>query len=109
MFNAAKVVTFGAVLVGLSVATAQAGKQDFEFVNLNRSASIVGAWMAGAGTTGAWEPVTIYKPIAPRTSGRITINGDKRCAFDIKVRFDDGVEQTFDDIDLCTTNKVIAD
>jgi hypothetical protein len=90
-------------LAATAINTARADSRDFEFVNLNRSASIVQAWMAAAGTSEPWRSIRIYTPIAPRTTSRITVSGGTRCMFDLKIRFDDGYEQTFSNIDLCRT------
>jgi hypothetical protein len=102
-------LAFGALtLAATATNTARADGRDFEFVNLNRSASIVQAWMAAAGTSEAWRPIRIYTPIAPRTTSWITVSGGARCMFDLKVRFDDGYEQVFSDIDLCRTEHLVA-
>jgi hypothetical protein len=107
-FNRIKVVALGAMLVGLTVGTARAGVQNFEFVNLNKSASIVQAWLAPADTTEPWKAITIYTPVAPRSTSRININGYRTCMFNVKVRFDDGYEQSFSNIDLCTIEHLVA-
>jgi hypothetical protein len=100
---------FGALTLAATVSnTARADTRDFEFVNLNRSASIVQAWMAAAGTSEPWRPIGIYTQIAPRTTSRITVSGGMRCMFDLKIRFDDGYEQTFSNVDLCRTEHVVA-
>jgi len=107
-FNRIKVVALGAMLVGLTVGTARAGVQNFEFVNLNKSASIVQAWLAPAGTTEPWKAITLNAPLAPRSTGRININGYRACMFDVKVQFDDGNEQLFPNVDLCTVEHLVA-
>jgi hypothetical protein len=102
-------LAFGALALAATVSnTARADGRDFEFVNLNRSASIVQAWIAAAGTSEPWRPIGIYTQIAPRTTRRITVSGGTRCTFDLKIRFDDGYEQVFSDIDLCRTEHLVA-
>ena len=107
-FKKVKVVALGAMLAGLTVGAARAGVQNFEFVNLNKSASIVQAWLAPAGTAEPWNAITIYTPVAPRSTSRIDINGSRTCTFDVKVRFDDGAEELFSIVDLCTVEHLVA-
>lgn len=108
-FKKVKVVALGAMLVGSTVGAARAGVQDFEFVNLNNSASIVQAWLAPAGAPEEpWNAITIYTPVAPRSTSRIDINGSRTCTFDVKVRFDNGAEELFSNVDLCTVEHLVA-
>jgi hypothetical protein len=107
-FKTGKVIAFGAMLVGLNVATAHAGMQDFEFVNLNNQASIVQAWVAAAGTDEPWKTISIYTPIAPRATSPITLSGYQGCMFDLKVSFSDGYQQSFSNVNLCTVKHIVA-
>ncbi len=102
--------TLGALLlVGALHGPAAADLGGFQFVNLHASASIIAAWSARAGTREPWDPITLYSPIEPRSTSRINVSGAAGCRYDLKVRFDDGYEQTFSDIDLCRVAQVVAD
>jgi hypothetical protein len=109
-FKTVSVIALGALmLASLNIAAARADVRDFEFVNLNRSASIVAAWLAPASDpASSWKRITIYTPIAPRSTSPISINGGNSCRFDIKVLFNDHVEQTFSNVNLCVVERVVA-
>ena len=100
---------------GIALATVGVGlaplptQNPFQFVNLHASASIVAAWSARAGTREPWDPITLYSPIEPRSASRINVSGTSGCSYDLKVRFDDGYEQTFSNVDLCRVAQVVAD
>jgi hypothetical protein len=96
------------LLAGALSGPAAADVRDFEFVNLHTSASIVGAWSARAGTRDPWDPIPLHTAIEPRTTSKIKVSGGRSCLFDLKVRFDDGYEQTFSNVNLCKVAHVVA-
>ena len=106
-----KSVMLGALLLaGALHGTASADVRDFEFVNLHASASIIKAWSARAGTDDPWDSIALYNPIRPRSTSKIKVSGGGgSCLYDLKVRFDDGYEQTFSDVNLCKVAHVVAD
>jgi hypothetical protein len=97
-----------ALLAAMLCGAARADQRDFEFVNMHRSASIIAAWSAPAGTSDPWQSITLYYPIGPLSKSRIVVDGGRNCVFDLKVRFDDGYVQTFSNVDLCRIGRVIA-
>jgi hypothetical protein len=97
------------LLAGALHGPAAADVRDFEFVNLHASAAIVAAWSARAGTRDPWDPIALYTPIEPRSTSRIKVSGGSSCLYDLKVRFDDGYEQTFDHVNLCKVAHIVAD
>jgi hypothetical protein len=96
------------LLAGVLHGPAAADLRDFEFVNLHSSASIVAAWSARAGTRDPWDQIPLYTAIEPRGSSKIKVSGGRSCLYDLKVRFDDGREQTFSDVNLCKVAHVVA-
>jgi hypothetical protein len=109
-FTTKAAATLGALLLtGALIGTASADVRDFEFVNLHSTASIIKAWSARAGTNDPWDPIKLYTAIEPRSTSKIKVSGGNGCMYDLKVRFDDGYEQTFSDVDLCKTLHVVAD
>ena len=41
-------------------------------------------------------------------NGVVKVSGGRSCLFDLRVRFDDGYEQTFSDVNLCKVARVVA-
>jgi hypothetical protein len=102
-----------ALVLGTTLATsallgvARADRRDFEFVNTHSSASIVGAWIRHAGNN-VWSPISLYTPVGPRASSRIVVAGGGGCMNDVKILFDDGAVQYFNNVNLCEVARLIA-
>jgi hypothetical protein len=96
------------MLASLLCGVARADVRDFEFVNTKWSASIVGAWIAQAGTDEPWRPVNLRKAIAPRSKSQINFLNGEGCMYDLKVRLSNGDEQHFDQVDLCKVARLIV-
>ena len=107
-FKTVKVALVAASLLGALGASANADPRDFEFVNLTSSTSIVGAWMARAGTRDPWDSIGLYRPISPRSTSRIDVSGGSSCVFDLKVLMSDGQQKFFTNIDLCRTGHLVV-
>ena len=74
---------------------------------MHYSEAIIGAWIAAAGTSEPWRPITLYTPIEPQSIRPIAITAGSGCIYDLKVRFSDGHEQ-LGRFDLCATYNVVA-
>ncbi|MBV8565647.1 MAG: hypothetical protein JO366_05905 [Methylobacteriaceae bacterium] len=73
----------------------------FEIVNTNEKATIIKMWTAAYGQPkDPWKEIEIKQPIRPRTTSRFDHSGNI-CNEDIKVRFDDGYEHTFENVNVC--------
>jgi hypothetical protein len=91
------------------VGTAKADVRDFEFVNLNGSASIVGAWFAPAGDSDEpWTRIALYVPIGPRSTAPINVTGGTRCLYDLKVQLSYGEPRYFYNVNLCSAQHLIV-
>ncbi len=80
----------------------------FEVINIHASARIHGIWMARSGTSEPWSPVTLSSAIGSQTYRSFTVTDQSGCLYDFTVRFDDGAAQTFDKVDVCKKQKMIA-
>ncbi|MBV8565209.1 MAG: hypothetical protein JO273_07135 [Methylobacteriaceae bacterium] len=81
--------------------------QGFELVNPSSTASIVGLSYARHGSyEDGWDIVDLT-PIGPRATGSFTLD-ETACYQDLKVRFDDGYERIFLNVDICDGGAVVA-
>ncbi|MBV9633899.1 MAG: hypothetical protein JOZ40_04655 [Methylobacteriaceae bacterium] len=95
-----------AAVVGMTLSAAPAARADgsFEIVNTNEKATIIKIWTAAYGQPkDPWHEIDLKQPIAPKTTSRFDHSGDM-CNEDVKVRFDDGYEHTFENINVCDGN-----
>ena len=76
-------------------------------VNTNDDVSIQQVYVANAGESDPWRPANMDHAIAPGTQSSFTVPGDA-CFYDVKVRFSEGAEQTFDNVDVCKGDRVVA-
>lgn len=92
----------GALLFAAFTGAAHAGvDSDLDLVNTHGSASIVGVWFAPSNEEGYWHAGNLSSPIYPRNWTSLRLTNLQTCNYDFKVRFSDGYEQRFDNINLC--------
>lgn len=96
-------------LVGtIGPSTAHAGGT-LTVVNRNSTRAIQRVWFANAGErTDPWQAANVDAAIAPQSRSVFTLSGPN-CLFDIKVRFSDGYESSFGNVNVCRGDHVVAD
>ncbi len=106
---------FKTALVGAAALAAVSGHafanepaKGYEIANTHSSARIVGVWWALSGTKDPWQPVQMNAPIAPLTVSHVTVTVPGACYTDLKIRFDDGYEQVFANVNFCRGDRVVA-
>jgi hypothetical protein len=93
-----------ASLAGASAA--QAGT--FNIYNSHGSATIQRLWTAPAIKGTPWQEFYLDFPVEARTVNRFTLSNGSYCLYDMKVRFSDGYEQTFSNVNICRGDRVVA-
>ena len=97
------------VMVFLSFTTpAFAADRSFYVDNINGSASVQRVWYAAAGTTEGWQEVFLNYPIKPKTKSNFTMGDGDTCLYDIKIKFSDGYEETYSNVNMCRGDGVSA-
>ena len=104
-------VAIAAAALAGSASVAHAGSErSFGVNNSNSSYSIQNVWFAQAGTRQAWQTGDMDSPVGPQTRTTFTLSGAASvCFYDVKVRFSDGVEQQFANVNVCRGDYVRAD
>jgi hypothetical protein len=97
---------FCAAALCVSPAAAQPDGRKFTVVNLNASASIQRVWYVRIGTTDSWIEVPLDYPIKPNHRSLFTLAPGDPCLYSVKIRFDDGNEQAFENINVCRGDDV---
>ncbi len=77
-------------------------------VNRNSSRATQQVWFANAGESDPWQEANVNEAISPKSESTFTMSGEN-CLFDIKVRFSDGYEATFNNVNICRGDRVLAD
>lgn len=96
-----------AVVAALTAAgTASAGT--FKIYNSHPTATIQRLWTAPAIKGTVWREFYLDFPVDARTTNNFTMPGGSYCLYDMKIRFSDGYEQTFANVNICRGDKVIA-
>jgi len=103
------IFAFGSVvLLGLTLSTSAFADGTVTVVNRNSGRSIQEVFFANAGESDPWQPADLASPVAPQSSKVLSMSGSN-CFFDIKVRFSDGYEATFTNVNVCRNDRVLAD
>jgi hypothetical protein len=87
---------------------AMAAERSFYVNNTHSSASVQRVWYAPAGKTDPWVEVFLDYPIKPNSKSSFTMGNGDRCLYDIKIKFDDGYEQEFTNVNVCRGDGVRA-
>jgi hypothetical protein len=77
-------------------------------VNRNSQRSIQQVFFANAGESDPWQAANVDEAIRPKSKSTFTISGEN-CLFDVKVKFSDGYEATFNNVNVCRGDRVLAD
>jgi hypothetical protein len=87
-----------------------AGSQNFDLVNHNDTTSVVGLYVAHAGSKEPWSSNILSHPVAPSETRGIEFTGypANDCLWDVKVVFADGGSVVRNDVNLCTEARIIA-
>ncbi|HEX4694101.1 hypothetical protein [Sphingomonas sp.] len=98
-----------AALTAVAIASpALAAGRGFYVNNTNSSVSVQRVWYAAAGTTQTWEEIYLDYPVKPNTKSNFTMGDGDTCLYDIKLKFSDGYEQTFANVNVCRGDGVHA-
>jgi hypothetical protein len=97
-----------AAAIFASPTAANAGDRKFSVVNQNASAAIQRVWFVQIGSNAAWTEVHLDYPIKPSTRSPFAMATGDACLYNIKIRFSDGNEQTFENINVCRGDEVTA-
>jgi hypothetical protein len=98
-----------AAVVAVSIASpAMAAERSFYVNNTNDSVSVQRVWYAQAGTNQVWQEVYLDYPIKPNTKSSFTMGNGDVCLYDVKIKFSDGVEQSFENVNVCRGDGVRA-
>lgn len=89
-------------------AAAMAAGRSFYVNNTNAKVSVQRVWYAQAGTNENWEEVFLDYPIKPNNKSSFTMGSGDVCLYDIKLKFSDGYEQTFENVNVCRGDGVHA-
>ncbi|WP_448951007.1 hypothetical protein [Labrys neptuniae] len=104
-----KIFAFGSMmLAGLMLSTSALADGTVTVVNRNSGRSIQEVFFANAGENDPWQSADLESPVAPQSSKILSMSGSN-CFFDIKVRFSDGYETTFPNVNVCHNDSVLAD
>jgi len=95
-------------LSGMLPSTSALADGTITVVNRNSSRAIQQVWFANAGESDPWQEASVEEAIRPQSQSTFTMRGDN-CLFDIKVRFSDGYESTFTNVNVCRGDRVLAD
>ena len=87
---------------------AMADGRSFYVNNTNGSVSVQRVWYAQAGTNQTWQEVYLDYPIKPNTKSSFTMGNGDVCIYDIKIKFSDGYEQEFENVNVCRGDGVKA-
>jgi hypothetical protein len=96
------------VLSGMLPCTSALAGGTLTVVNRNSSRAIQQVWFANAGESDPWQEANVEEAIRPQSESTFTMSGEN-CLFDIKVRFSDGYEATFNNVNVCRGDRVLAD
>jgi hypothetical protein len=90
--------------------SAMAGSQDFQLANQNGNTSVVGLYVAHAGSKEPWSSNILSTPVEPSEVRNITFTGypANDCRWDIKVVFGDGGSVISNNVNLCTQSRLTA-
>ncbi|GLS24045.1 hypothetical protein GCM10007874_70660 [Labrys miyagiensis] len=100
-------VVVGALAMGALFQGSAAMAGEFTVVNRNDNLAIQNVWFAHAGESDPWKAADVDAAIAPNSTSDFTISGNN-CLFDIKVRFSDDYTSTYDNVNVCRGDRVIA-
>lgn len=97
----------------LAIAAVTAGSSGayagtFNIYNSHTSATVQRLWTAPAIKDTPWQEFYLDFPIQALTTNRFTISNGSFCLYDMKVRFSDGYEQTFANVNICRGDRVVA-
>ena len=102
-------LTAAAALLAMT-GSAMAASQDFELVNHNGTTSVVGLYVAHAGSKEPWSSNILSGPIGPSETRGIEFTGypANDCLWDVKVVFGDGGSVVRNNVNLCTESRIVA-
>ncbi len=100
---------FAVSLLGTATSAVAADDRFFVVKNTNQDVSIQQVWTARAGTRDPWTEADVDYPIAPGTESEFGMGTGNNCFYDVRVKFSDGVVQTFANVNTCRGDRVIAD
>ena len=96
-------------LLGAATSAAAADDRYFIVKNTNQDVSIQQVWTARAGTRDPWAEADVDYPIAPGTQSEFSMGSGDSCFYDVRVKFSDGVVQSFSNVNTCRGDRVVAD
>jgi len=109
MISAFKSIGAAAALAAVSIATpAFASDRSFYINNTNSSVSVQRVWYAAAGTKDTWQEIYLDEPVTPKTKSTLSMDDGDTCLYDIKLKFSDGYEQTYANVNVCRGDGVRA-
>jgi len=103
--------TIGVLCAAAMVASPAAAMPDgrkFSVANRNASAAIQRVWFVPIGSNAAWTEVRLDYPIKPNNRSPFAMAAGDACLYNLKVRFSDGNEQTFENVNVCRGDEVTA-
>ncbi|MBV8092501.1 MAG: hypothetical protein JO110_04560 [Acetobacteraceae bacterium] len=102
-------LTAAAALLAMT-GSAMAASQNFELVNHNDTTSVVGLYVAHAGSKEPWSANILSHPIGPSETRGIEFTGypANDCFWDVKVVFGDGGTVVRNDVNLCRESRIVA-
>lgn len=80
--------------------------RSFVISNTNKTVAITRVWYVMS--DGPWREIVPVDPIKPMSSSTFTLGPGKICLIDIKVKFEDYVDQVFTSVDVCKGQTVTA-
>jgi len=103
--------TVGMLCAAAALASPAAAMPDgraFAVVNKNGSAAIEHVWLVPIATNADWTEIRLDYPIKPNNRSPFAMAAGDACLYNIKVRFSDGSEQAFENVNVCRGDEVTA-
>ena len=76
--------------------------------NMNHDVSIQRVWTAATGRNDPWDESDLDQPIPPDRSMIVGFGSGSTCFMDVKIEFSDGIVQTFSNVNICRSDRVMA-
>ena len=106
---AASIVAFGISITGIAGVASANAYRAFQVSNTNSNYSIQAVSFAQAGTSDEWHFANMNYAVSPNSNTTFTFPGaESVCFYDIKVKFSDGYEQQFANVNVCRGDIVRA-
>lgn len=102
------VLVGGALVVAVAVQATGAMAAGFTVVNTNQQRSVQNVWYALAGEPDPWHTADVEVAVAPGSVSTFNGLSGQNCLYDIKIQYSDGYTETFDNVNVCRYDRVIA-